>query len=97
MRQPRTFREAENAARLTQTVQQSIQDTKGTDAISRTQQQLDTLVSNLAAKETPKEASVSAYQFTPQTSIDEKAAILYRDIIKQVMTLISGPHCCEIS
>ena len=40
MRQPRTFGEAENAARLTQTVQQSIQDAKGTDTLSRIQQQL---------------------------------------------------------
>ena len=95
MRQPRTFREAENAARLMQTVQQSIQDTKGNDALSRIQQQLDALVSGMATKEKPKEASVSAYQFSPQTSNDDdRLARLERDLkdIKQAMTLVSGHH-----
>ena len=90
MRQPRTFREAENAARLTQTVQQSIQDAKGSDTLSRIQQQLDATVSGMTSDK-PKEASVSAYQFSPQTSVDDKLANLHKDI-KQVMTLISGHH-----
>ena len=92
MRQPRTFREAENAARLTQTVQQSIQDTKGNDALSRIQQQLDALVSGLAAKDKPKEASVSAYQFSPQTSNDDDRLARPERDLKQVMTLVSGHH-----
>ena len=91
VRQPRTFQEAENAARLTQTVQQSIQDAKGTDVFSRMQQQLDTLFSSLETKEKLKEGSVSAHKFSPQTSVDEQLANLRRDI-KQVMTLVSGQH-----
>jgi len=93
MRQPRTFWEAENAAHLTQTVQQSIQDAKETDTVSRIQQQLDALVSSMA-KEKPKEASVSDFQFSLPTSVDDKLERLERDMkdIKQVMTIISGPH-----
>ena len=74
MHQPRTFRETANAACLTQTVQQSIQDAKGTYALSRLQQQLDAIVSGMATKEKPKESSVSAYQFSPPPSADDKLA-----------------------
>ncbi|KAL9953360.1 hypothetical protein ACROYT_G040768 [Oculina patagonica] len=88
MRQPRTFREAENAARLTQTVQQSLQDAKGNDALARMQQQLDTIVSSLANKEKPKEATISAYQYSPQSSVDDKLARLE----KQMMSLLNGHH-----
>ena len=42
MRQPRTFREAKNFARLIQTVQQSITECQGGDALTYMQQQLDT-------------------------------------------------------
>ncbi|KAJ7389061.1 aspartic-type endopeptidase [Desmophyllum pertusum] len=88
MRQPRTFREAENAARLTQTVQQSLQDAKGNDALTRMQQQLDVLTSSLAVKDKPKEATVSAYQYSPQTSVDDKLLRLERDV-KQIMTVVN--------
>ena len=88
MRQPRTFREAENAARLTQTVQQSLQDAKGNEALSRMQQQLDTLVSSLTTKEKPKEAAISAYQTSPQASMEEKVDHLE----KQVMSLINSTY-----
>lgn len=88
IRQPRTFQEVENAAPLTQTAQQSIQDAKGTYSVSRRQQQLHTLVSSLAAKEKAKKAPLSAYQFSPQTSVDEKLANLRREI-KQVINLKS--------
>ena len=86
MRQPRIFREAENAARLTQTVQQSLQDTKGNETLSRMQQQLDTLVSSLTNKEKPNVNAISAYQTSSQTSVEEKFAHLE----KQVMSLING-------
>ena len=66
MPQPCTFKEAENAARLTQTVQQSLQDTKGTYAIARMQQQQ--LVLSLAAKDKPKETTISAYQDSISTA-----------------------------
>ncbi|KAJ7370843.1 Putative beta-lactamase-like 1 [Desmophyllum pertusum] len=88
MRQPRTFREAENAARLTQTVQQSLQDAKGNDALTRMQQQLDVLTSSLAVKDKPKEATVSAYRYSPQTSVDDKLIRLERDV-KQIMTVVN--------
>jgi len=88
IRQPRTFQEVENAAPLTQTVQQSIQDAKGTYSVSRRQQQLHTLVSSLAAKEKAKKAPLSAYQFSPQISVDEKLANLRREI-KEVINLKS--------
>ena len=94
MRQPRTFQEAENVARLTQIVQQSIQDANGTDALSRIQQQLYALVFGMATKEKSKEAFVSAYQFSPTPSADDKLARLERDLndINQVMTRINGHH-----
>ena len=75
-------------------VQQSIQDAKGTYALSRLQQQLDAIVSGMATKEKPKESSVSAYQFSPPPSADDKLAPLKRDLndIKQAMTHIRGQH-----
>ncbi|KAJ7391535.1 hypothetical protein OS493_017229 [Desmophyllum pertusum] len=88
MRQPRTFREAENAARLTQTVQQSLHDAKGNDALTRIQQQLDALTSSLVVKEKPKEATVSTSQYSPQTSADDKLIRLERDM-KQMMTVVN--------
>ena len=59
---------------LPHAVQQSIQDAKGTYALSRIQQQLDAIVSGMATKEKPKESSVSAYQFSPPPSADDKLA-----------------------
>jgi len=89
MRQPRTFREAENAARLTQTVQQALEDAKGSDALSCMQQQLDTLVSSLATKEKPKEATISAYQYSPQIAMEHKLTHLEKEM-KQVMSFVAG-------
>ncbi|KAJ7382534.1 hypothetical protein OS493_034425 [Desmophyllum pertusum] len=88
VRQPRTFREAENAARLTQTVQQSLHDAKGNDALTRMQQQLDALTSSLVVKEKPKEPPVSAYQYSPQTPADDKLLRLERDM-NQMMTVVN--------
>ena len=60
MRQPRTFREAENFPRLTQTVQQSIKESQSGDALTRMQQQLDTIVSTMTKRPSKPEATVSA-------------------------------------
>lgn len=88
MRKPRTFREAENSAWLTQTVQQSPQNTKGNDALSRMQQRLDTLVSSLETNEKLTEATISAYQYSPQISMEEKLT----NLEKKVVTLFTGTH-----
>ena len=95
MRKPRTFREAENAARLTQTVQESLQDAKGTDTIARMQQQLDTLVSSLAAKDKPKEATLSPYQYSPQPSVDDNLTRLEKEKKEMRPSPLSGHQLHE--
>lgn len=58
MRQPKTLRDAENAACLTQTVQQSLRNSQGNDALVRIQQQLDSLKSTVVTKNAQKEATI---------------------------------------
>ena len=57
-----------------QTVQQSIKESQGGDALTRMQQQLDTIVSTMTKGPSKPEATVSAYQYSPQytTTIDSK-------------------------
>ena len=94
MRQPRTFREAENFARLTQTGQQSIKESQGGDALNRMQQQLDTMVSTMTKRSSKPEATVTAYQFSPQhtTALDNKVIHLEGKIDQQVRMVGNRPQ-----
>ena len=94
MRQPRTFREAENFARLTQIGQQSIKESQGGDALNRMQQQLDTMVSTMTKRSSKPEATVTAYQFSPQhtTALDNKVIHLEGKIDQQVRMVGNRPQ-----
>ena len=90
MRQPKTFREAENAARLTQTVQRSLQDTQSTDTLARMQQQLDPLKSAIITREPTRDTTVSAPSpNSPQSPVafNDKLSRL-EDRMTQLMSLV---------
>ena len=76
IRQPRTLREAENFARLTQTAQKSIKESQGSDALTRMQQQLDNVVSTMTKGPSKPQATVSAYQFSPQYTTKLKERLI---------------------
>ena len=74
-----------------QTVQQSIKESQGGDALTRMQQQLDTIVSTITKGPSKPEATVSAYQYSPQytTTIDSKMTRLEKRM-EQLMKIVGN-------
>lgn len=91
----RIVRSAGNTARLSQTPQKSLRDSQGNEAFVLIQQQLDSLKSAIANEDTPKGATVSAYPYSPQISInvnDKLTRLEARldDGMKQIMSLVGN-------